>query len=407
MTAEAVWTAAEPCLARGRARSPEMLRRAALSLLVMHATPGAALDPAALRRLLVDFSDWAMGLDVDSDDLRRSTCVGPQPLNASIFINGNLARALLVSSSLTGNQTLENEALRWCDALVKEQAPVLTSQHTAAGYWGVGYPVTGPRGDIYLGDTGSAVTALGMCHRAAAGQPQRRAAYYDAMSKYAEFVRHGCKEAGCGYPEQHGAAASKGWLACDQSGSSCSVGCGYYQGHLSVPPYVIATGTTGAAFFAEYAAATRREAAAGGGAAPAASAAAEAKVAATTAAAAAAWLASQVSASGEVPYILDGNQTLGQWPFDTAAYVTEGVLATDFLGAAELDGEVTVDAAAWAKTAAWLVRLQNADGSWGSLGSPDSFRAPRVASLLGWCRRRALTALTVIPGAEQWEGPPG
>ena len=42
----------------------------------------------------------------------------------------------------------------------------------------------------------------------------------------------------------------------------------------------------------------------------------------------------------------------------------------------------------WERTVDFLVKNQNADGSWGVLGSQDQHRSPRVVSLLQWSAGR-------------------
>jgi hypothetical protein len=80
--------------------------------------------------------------------------------------------------------------------------------------------------------------------------------------------------------------------------SAGAIGCGYYGKHLSTLPYVIATGTTGGAFFVELANVTKSTA--------------EASALRAEAAAAMAWVAGVVMPSGEIPYILDGRRTQGR-----------------------------------------------------------------------------------------------
>ena len=95
-------------------------------------------------------------------------------------VNGNLARVLLAtwrlqegSADHTGNQTLLDAGLSWLDSLCDQQAEIQTSKGNAGGYWGAGYPVTGPRGSIYFGDTGTAVTALALGWHLFGPRPQR------------------------------------------------------------------------------------------------------------------------------------------------------------------------------------------------------------------------------------------
>jgi len=63
------------------------------------------------------------------------------PLNGSIFINGNLARVLLSTAELVEGEKSDEylkEGLRWCETLCKEQQRTPTSDNKTTGYWGVG-----------------------------------------------------------------------------------------------------------------------------------------------------------------------------------------------------------------------------------------------------------------------------
>eukprot|EP00041_Stephanoeca_diplocostata_P021366 m.496663 g.496663 ORF g.496663 m.496663 type:complete len:216 (-) comp21809_c0_seq38:691-1338(-) len=88
-----------------------------------------------------------------------------------------------------------------------------------------------------------------------------------------------------------------------------STGCGYYAHHLSLSPYTIATATTGAAFFSEYTAGVvSGEPDVCGGSIN--------------------WILNTINRStGVIPYILDNTSSTAQWPWDTASYVTEGLVA--------------------------------------------------------------------------------
>lgn len=68
------------------------------------------------------------------------------------------------------------------------------------------------------------------------------------------------------------------------------------------------------------------------------------------------------------------------WPLDTISYVTEGVIAATL---ANISGTSTFNY--FGPTCEYLLRTQNADGSWGRAQSPDQMRSPRVVSLLQWC----------------------
>jgi hypothetical protein len=334
------------------------------------------------------------------------------PMNSAggtdhIFVNGNLARVLISAYRLLPRTARTHEyltqALAWCDTFVSLQADITSSQGNPAGYWGVGYggppncskPLRGNcahGGDIYFGDTGTAVTALAQCWWSAPSPSQsRRAMYLAAMEKYATFVLEGSSSAPF---NKKGSVMT--FIPADFGGA---VGCGYYESTnrtsencANVPgaswancpsthPYTIATATTGGAFFAELYKITGN------------------RTYATVAARAMDYDASVVlrESTGEVPYILDGaNCTTafprtpdcksvgGPWPFDTVSYVAEGVAAV----ALHLPPSGLVERATlvqqWKPTVDFLLKEQNADGFWGKLGGGDLMRSPRCLTLLNW-----------------------
>jgi hypothetical protein len=337
------------------------------SWLVGGLTPLLPADAeVSARSLLANLTSWIMTLNVGSQEVSGYNHT-TNPLNRSIFINGNLARVLLGSYRLTGNTTHLKEALRWCESFAAEQVIIQTAAETDGGFWGVGYPITEPlrNGSLYLGDTGSAVTALTLCARLS-GEPAQRQRFLVALRRYDHFVRGGCVEAGCGTLSR-GARASSGFINASSGGA---IGCGYYLGHLSTCPYIIATATTGAAFYSEFASLLRntsQEAAA--------TAAEEVVDGALT------FMASLVSPlNGSLPYTIDcRTPDWHSWPLDVVSYVTEGVVA------AWLHSPVRRAAliSAFQPTVEWLLRTQNLDGSWGSAADlPDQQRSPRVTSLL-------------------------
>ena len=101
------------------------------------------------------------------------------------------------SHRLTGNTTHLAEGLRWCESFVKQQIRIPTGRAGVdGGFWGVGYPTSVPlaEGELYLGDTGTAVTALAGC-ASASTDPVQRSRFLDALMLYDAFVRHGCTNA--------------------------------------------------------------------------------------------------------------------------------------------------------------------------------------------------------------------
>jgi hypothetical protein len=95
-----------------------------------------------------------------------------------------------------------------------------------------------------------------------------------------------------------------------------------------------------------------------------------------------------VLSSGEIPYILDGHnsttanpdRSVGVWPLDTIAYCTEGIAAATLHF--PLTGRNV--AAQFKPTVDYLLQTQRNEGYWGTLGSSDLQRSPRVLSLLSF-----------------------
>jgi hypothetical protein len=375
----------------------------ALSSLIvaLSVTSSASADAVDMLPWLENVATWASQLDLPTNSIRGGNMTHDGGTD-HIFVNGNLARVLLATWRLqerkapgSGVSTYLHQGLAWCDRFVSLQANVHSSRGNAAGYWGAGYPYppgcTPPLrgscahgGNIYFGDTGTAATVLGLCHRLSAGDEARRSAYLGAMQKFGTFVLEGSSEV---------PVDKKGTSSGFVDESTGAVGCGYYgcsnrtkddcskvaplSSNLNCPsvsPYTIATGTTGGAFFSELYALTRNET--------------HAKVATG----ALRYEASVTMASGEIPYLLDGAncstascpaslQVSGPWPFDTISYVVEGVAGV----ALHMPSQESTLRAQWGRTVEYLVRTQAADGTWGSGG--DAMRSPRCLTLLSWWLR--------------------
>lgn len=300
-----------------------------------------------LRAYFDDVCDWIMTLDVGSGTLKNT-----KDTATSVFINGNFARVLMASYRMTGNRKHLDEALRWCDTLLTKQQQVETSTGAVGGFW----PDCGPTGNIYFGDAGTAATALAIGYRLA--PKERRAGYLAAMQRKFRFVTQGCKKD----PQNKGRKVCDGWVI-EQGPDKGALGCGYYRGKLSTEPYTISTATTGGAFFSELHAITKD---------PAPKAVATGAVR---------WLLKIRKPDGEIPYTLAG-KTLDTWPLDTMSYCTEAFVAADkHLGDEKLS---KLMARELEPSVQWLVKGQNADGSWGKLRSADQQRSPRCLTLLTW-----------------------
>ena len=320
-----------------------------------------------------------------------------------IFVNGNLARVLLSTWRLQKekNQEFLLQALSWCDTLCSLQQPIVSSRGNQAGYWGVGYPLPSNcsadeplrgycahSGSIYFGDTGTAATTLALCYKLSKNSAQKTR-FMETMERFATFVLEGSDTV----------PVDKKGRVDSFVNPNGAIGCGYYHctnrtsdncaaipgpDNMACPsrsPYVIATGTTGAAFFAELFGLTGN------------------KTYATVAKNSVDFAASLVLTNGEIPYVLDGaNCSIagcidiktgtnitgvvprGGWPYDTISYVTEGVVAL----ALNMPSEQPNLVKQWKPTVDFLLATQNADGYWGEGRPSDLMRSPRVLTLLSW-----------------------
>ncbi|MDH7569788.1 MAG: hypothetical protein QHJ73_09410 [Armatimonadota bacterium] len=322
--------------------------------------PGARRDLSglgleALKRealpYLVDVCNWILARDLGSNSLK-----GVNDTRDSIFVNGNLARVLLSAYHLTGDNRYRDEALRWCDTFVSQQHPILTAKGTPGGWW---YDMPASR-NLYLGDTGTAISPLILAAAQTAGE--RRERYWDALRRYAALVREGTATD----PLNQGRKTCSGWII-GAGKDAGALGCGYYRGHLSTAPYTISTATTGCLAMSQLWAATRQP---------------EYRQIATDAAR---WLLRIIPEDGRIPYILDGEVNAENWSWSNVTYVGEGLIAVHELVADPvLRTEI---AAVMRRTVRLAVAEQGPDGFWGVASSQVGQRSGLVPQLLLWYYR--------------------
>ena len=257
-----------------------------LSATATVATPVRHVYPSVLdnnnqvttKMLLQNISEWILTTDLPTNNLTKTS----DKLKTSIFINGNLARTLLAAAKIFNNSAYLSTGLAWCDTLVTLQTDQLTSQGHDGGWWDTGYS------ELYIADTGTAVTCLALCYDLATNNA-RKQQYMTAMLKFSEFVVNGTQSTpvctfspGCHYDSLgNNTETTNTWVLKDGS-----LGDGYYMHHLNLPSYTISTATTGGCFFAEMYALTGRE---------------DFK---TMASQATAWLLEHVQANGTIPYYI-------------------------------------------------------------------------------------------------------
>ena len=356
---------------------------------------------AAAKQKLFEIADWIVRdcgfmththtIPYDNGTEFNNTCTSHErdslTLGASIFVNGDLARILMASYRLSKNGTYLFHALGWCDSFVAQQRTVPTFDGSGtAGYWYTGY-AEGPGSKtpetqgLYLADTGTAVTALAVGYKLALeAAPARAPAYLQALTRFVTLVERGCKRGLVG-----SAAASPGWLI-SSGADSGALGCGYYEGALSLDAYTVGTSITGGCFLALMANITST-----------------ARLG-TLADGAIHWLAQQVIAQGDgqVPLRIAGKPPKttcagSDTCYDAIAYATEGVVGASFYASPP-------DATAFNLTVRYLVRSQNADGSWGKRCCGDQLRSHRSASLLSWYLTRVGQDDAVLGALNRWVG---
>jgi len=326
----------------------------ATTVLAQTPAPLPLIDEPLRQQLipyLTDLSDWIMTLDVGSGTLKNT-----KDTSWSIFINGNLARVLMVTYKFTDKPAYLAEALRWCDSFVGQQQTVTTSTGETAGYWGD----RGPDGNLYLADAGTAATALALGYKRADRERQDR--YLKALERFACFVRTGCRED----PQGQGRGGCSGWVI-HEGKDKGALGCGYYKGHLSRGAYIISSAVNAGAFMSLLHSVNRDP---------------ELK---TTAAGAVLWVLSVRKADGELPYIIEGQPTAASLQLCTMTYCSEGIIAAHtHLADAALRKRIERETKPCVE---WLLRTQNGDGSWGEPRSQDQQRSPGVVTLLAWYYR--------------------
>ena len=254
-----------------------------------------------LQRLLAKLTAWILTLDVGSNRIIGAADIDQR----SIFINGNLARVLLASYKLTGNAAHLNEGLRWCDSFVDMQHTAVTHDWSEqCGWWDTGYD------ELYIADTGTAVTTLAVCH-----DLKPKATYFSALKLFEAFVRKGIHETPTCYPLlPNKTSCSYCEVGCDKTASGYiaadgGLGDGYYKGRVNTHPYTIATALSGGVFYAEMHALAN-------GTVPRYLGTAQNAVD---------WLLHKIRSNGTIPYIIDP-PTSEPHEFQSISYSTEAFI---------------------------------------------------------------------------------
>ena len=276
----------------------------------------------------------------------------------AIFVEGYNERTLLGLHEITGEKRYLDHVRKYVHKLLGLQDP--------AGFWGTGYKT------VYFADTGSALGLFINFYKFAT--PVERKRIDTALERYFHLLL--VKGDSKGRPFVH-------------EDGSLGVGFSKYvdgkaQGDLN-KPYTISTALTGAEIFAAWYYMKGEERFQ------------EMAIDACD------WILDTMvdkrdpgprERVGQIPYIIEDWNPGGRdqrwvwerWPYDTSAYAGEGFLAA----------WTYVDEPRFRRTLGrrvrphieWLLRTQNADGSWAAKGSGDQFRSHGVVNLLLWYYER-------------------
>lgn len=266
-----------------------------------------------------------------------------------IFVGGYYMRTLVAGYEIFGDQRYLETATTYADTLLKKQMP--------SGFWSTGY------GAVYLADTGSALGLFIALYNHVDRHRQKE--YFDAVQKYIHSL------------EKDGMILKNGALG---------AGWRHVKNGVMTDPireqYTISSALTGGEIFTWMYHITGQS------------------KYRDVAYNALKWVLSTMRSDGNIPYILAeeganwserGNPKVDYqlwhfWTYDTAAYVGEGVLSFDLYCHNPVWRE-------WIENGIrpnieFLLRTQNADGTWAKPGSPDQARSPEVVNLLTWYYRR-------------------
>jgi hypothetical protein len=298
-----------------------------------------------LGQVLRQICDWTIKVELRTGELKIQ-----EKRRTSIFINSNLARVLIAAYTIHGEEAYLQEALAWFDRLVDLQQVAIATNGDTAGWWGD----FSPTANIYFGDAGTSATALAGAVRFTDGA--RRAAYVQALQRYATFVRFGCKED----PQAQGRGGSPGWITMTGPDRG-AIGTGYYKGKLATAPYTIATSVTGCGFFSALYGLTHD---------PASLEIAEA---------AGRWLLQKRAPDGHMPYTIE-NRIHEEWPINTLSYVSDGLIG--LYRRTPNESMKSAIAASINRNVNWLINQQNSQGLWGKMRSEDQQRSQGAINLM-------------------------
>src|SRR5690348_2691615 len=262
-----------------------------------------------------------------------------------IFVGGYYMRTLVAGWEILGERRYLETAEAYADKLLAKQSP--------KGYWATGY------GNIYLADTGSALGLFAVLYKYA--PPEKQQQYLKAVERYAKAVQ------------------SDGLI-----NPSGAFGVGFHakvDGTITGPfpdEYTISSALSGGEIFTwlyqqteddHYRQVAHR---------------------------ALQWVLGTMRPDGAIPYVLAGQEAdlrkhgdpkndYNLWQksvYQASSYVGEGIIAFDeHCGNRAWQDEVRKRIRPQIE---FLLRTQNADGTWAQADSSDQKRTPGIANLLVW-----------------------
>ncbi|MEA3365406.1 MAG: hypothetical protein U9Q79_07175, partial [Candidatus Hydrogenedentes bacterium] len=283
--------------------------------------------------------------------------------NNAIFVEGYNQRTILALYEITGEQRYLDHVRKWVAWLLEYQKP--------EGYWPTGY------GDVYFADTGSALGLFINYYKFAT--PEERERIDTAFQRYVDLLLVRGDSTGKPFVHENG-SLGVGFDA-DKEGN--------IEGDLN-KPYTISTALTGAEIFGAlyYMQGDERYK----------------KVAIN----ACDWLLDTMAPSGQIPYYIEDWNPDGKsqewvwerWPYDTSAYAGEGFLsAWTYIDDPEFRKELGERIKPHIE---WVLRTQNADGSWAKKGSGDQKRSHGIVNMLLWYYRDVDPDPRVLSAVQRW-----
>lgn len=312
-------------------------------LLLLPVLSSAAAAPSVRKNPFCKNSDCAQ-----TRQLLRQLCnyiVKEKSNFPVIFVGGYYMRTLVAGYEIFGDRQYLDTATAYADSLLKKQMP--------NGFWPSGY------GTVWLADTGSALGLFITLYNHV--DHRRQEEYRAAIQRYVNSLKKD------GMIHENGALGT-GWAHVK-------------NGVMAYPirdQYTISSGLTGGEIYTWMYHITGqnkyRE----------------------VAYHALKWILSTMRSDGEIPYIETydganwderGNPKVDYhlwhtWPYDTSAYVGEGVISFD-LHCGNQAWRRWIESAIQ-PSIEFLLRTQNANGTWAKPGSLDQARSPGVINYLTW-----------------------